>query len=112
MVLIAGLDGRYGFAFGGEDPSFADVAVYAIVIDDCWVDGGGLDDGALRREVSAREGDGAGEAFGFGAVGGHDDIVGVDIVEVAEVVAHVLSALGVFPPIEVLIKGLSGRGLD
>ena len=63
-------------------------------------------------EVSARECDGAGEAFGFGAVGGHDDVVGVDAVDVSEVVAHVLTAFGVFPPVEIVVEGLAGGGED
>ena len=46
----------------------------------------------------------------FGAVGGHDDVVGVDAVDVSEVVAHVLSALGIFPPVEVFVEGLPGGG--
>ena len=58
--LVAGLDGSGGVAFGGEDAGIAGVAVYAVVIDDCWVDGGGLDDGAFWCEVSAGECDGAG----------------------------------------------------
>ena len=63
VVLVAGLDCRNSVAFGCEDAGFARVAVYAVVINNCWVDGGGLDDGALWREVAARECDGAGEAF-------------------------------------------------
>ena len=110
--LVAGLDGSGGVAFGGEDAGVAGVAVDAVVIDDCWVDCGGLDDGAFWRKVAGGECDGAGEAFGFGAVGGHDDVVGIDAVDVSEVVAHVLSALGVFPPVEVLVEGLSGCGHD
>ena len=48
--------------------------------------------------------------FDCGAVGGHDDVVGVYSVDVAEVVAHVLAAFGVFPPVEVFVEGLSGGG--
>ena len=56
----AGLDGSGGVAFGGEDAGVAGVSVDAVVIDDCWVDGGGLDDGAFGREVAGGECDGAG----------------------------------------------------
>ena len=60
VVFVAGFDGSDGFAFGDEDAGVSGVSVYAVVVDYCWVDGGGFDDGALWREVSAGEGDGAG----------------------------------------------------
>ncbi len=97
---LAVLDGGDGGAFGGEDAGRAGVAVDAVGVDDGGVDGGAFDDGAFGGEVADGEGDGAGKAALAGAVGAHDDVVGIDVVLLAQDVAKAGAAVGAFPPVE------------
>ena len=109
---LAGLDGVDGGRFGGEDFGGAEVMVSLVGVNEGRIDGGALDDGAFGSEVADGEADGGGEAAGACAVGGHDDVVGVDAVLVEEIFAQGVAALAVLPPVECGVEGFAGDGFD
>src|SRR5436190_1178502 len=65
------LDGADDGTFGGEDFGGAGLAVNAVRVHDAGVDARALDDGTLRGEVAAGEGDGAGKPARPRRLGSH-----------------------------------------
>ena len=85
-------DGEDGGFFGDENPRRAEVPVLAVFIDEAGIDGCALDDRAFGREIADGKADGRSEAALAGAVGRHDDVVGVDSVLIVQVFSKLLAA--------------------
>ena len=102
LIVVAALDGGYGGPLGAEYPSRAGVPIHAVVVNDGGVYRGALYDRAFGGEISGGEADGAGEAARLRPVGRHYHVVGVNAGLGSQVLADVVAALGVFPPVQVL----------
>ena len=84
--------------------------VDAVGADHVGGDGGALHERALGGKVAAEKRDRTGEAAFAGAGRRHDDVIGVDAVEVGEFRAEARAAFRGFPPREVFAEGAAGDG--
>ena len=112
LFAFHAFEGADGSAFGGKDAGGTAMTKEAVGIDDGGVDGGGFDDGAFGRDIADGEDDGAGQAAFVGDGWGHDDIIGVDAVVIAQAFTGEAAAVAGFPPIEQGIEFVAGDGKD
>ncbi len=98
----------HGVFFADENPRRSFFAINTIGINDRWVDGGRLHNGSFRSEVSAREGEGAGEPPGFSAFGRKYNFIGIDAVLLLQNFAEARAALRRFPFVQVFLERAAG----
>src|SRR5437867_840001 len=96
----AALDGGDRVALAGKDPRRPYLYIDTVSAHHAGIDGGALDDRALRRQVAPRERHGTGEPARARQLGIHDHVVGSHAVHGLEPLAQRAPATRRLPPVE------------